>query len=110
MRAFLRTTALTTALIGAEAGSFANIGPLRPFAGLIITLGSAAYGYAIRRWWCLAVLPIGAVGLARPCAYGDCQPDYSNGVLIGIVAIPVAMLFCGLGVKLGRARSRPTRA
>jgi hypothetical protein len=65
-------------------------------AGLLAT--SIALGYVVGRWWTplvvLAYLPI----LAIPSAYGDGQPNYSNGLVVALLVVPAAAVLVSVGV------------
>lgn len=83
-------------------GKIFGLGPLQDAPLGVYLLLSAAYGYLVRRWWAplsvFCLLP----ALAIPEAYGDSNPNYSNGAAAALAALVVVAPVVTLGVMLAR--------
>lgn len=79
-----------------------------PLVGLLYP-ATLALGLVVPKWW----LPLVLVGLlpalASPCAYGECEPNLSNGLVAVLVAGPFLVALALAGVVAGRPGRSPTR-
>ncbi|PZS36578.1 MAG: hypothetical protein DLM61_00030 [Pseudonocardiales bacterium] len=96
--------------LGFWVGTILHVGPLGRLPGFIAALVSVAYGYLARRWWAPLVILCALPALAYPEAYGDNQPDYSNGIFAAIIGFPLVMACVALGVLLAKLTQPLTRS
>lgn len=92
--------------LGFWVGAILHVRPLDDLPAFTPLLVSVAYGYLARRWWAPLIILAALPALAYPQAYGDNQPNYSNGVYAAIIFVPIVMACVGLGVLLAKLTQR----